>query len=37
MDRPFSRRGRRTDPARVEDFEDRLLDLALEFVGQARI
>src|SRR5262249_11835671 len=30
-------RGRLADLARVEDFEDRVLDLALEFGGQAQI
>src|SRR5213593_4838005 len=30
-------RGRLSDPTRIEDFEDRVLDFALEFGGLARI
>ena len=30
-------RGSLAEPARIEDFEDRLIDFALEMGGQARI
>ena len=33
----ISYRGRLAEPARIEDFEDRLIDFALEVGGLARI